>query len=108
MIFGLIIDSIRKNEKNEIKRLEIHKFVEINENYVQLIRNLGFNKSEILKKQYEGLIDNNLGKLIKNGVVKINGEKKYCLTAHGDELWVKYNKDWYSMPPLNKQYIVYE
>ena len=38
----------------------------------------------------------NLGKLIKRGIVKINNEKIYCLTAHGDDLWLKYNKDWFN------------
>ena len=48
-------------------------------------------------------IDNNLGKLIKNGIIKINKDKKYFLTSHGEEIWVKYNREWISMPPLNKQ-----
>ena len=79
-----------------------------NKRYIDLVKNLGFLSSEIFKKQYESLIDNNLGKLIKRGIVKINNEKIYCLTAHGDDLWLKYNKDWFSMPPLNKQYIKHD
>ena len=59
--------------------------------------------SQKLKKQRESLIDNNLGKLIKNGIIRINKEKKYFLTSHGEEIWVKYNREWISMPPLNKQ-----
>ena len=54
------------------------------------------------------LIDNNLGKLIKRGIVKINNEKIYCLTAHGEDLWLKYNKNWLYMPPLNKQQITHD
>ena len=33
----------------------------------------------------------------------INNEKKYKLTPHGDDLWLKYNNDWYLLPISNKQ-----
>ena len=34
---------------------------------------------------------------------ELNKDKKYFLTSHGEEIWVKYNREWISMPPLNKQ-----
>ena len=103
IILGLIIDSIKKNIESGTKRVIIHKHVKNCKEYNDLIKNLGFLDSEILKKQRESLIDNNLGKLIKNGIIRINKEKKYFLTSHGEEIWVKYNREWISMPPLNKQ-----
>ncbi len=93
LIMGLIIDTIKKNKA--LKRSEIHQYVEKNDDYKDLVKNLGFVGSELLKKQYESLIDNNLGKLIKRGIVEININKNYTLSSHGDEMWVKYNKDWY-------------
>ena len=93
LIMGLIIDTIKKNKA--LKRSEIHQYVEKNDDYKDLVKNLGFVGSELLKKQYESLIDNNLGKLIKRGIVEINIDKNYTLSSHGDEMWVKYNKDWY-------------
>ena len=29
-------------------------------------------------------------------------------TFSDGEIWVKYNKDWFSMPPLNKQFITHD
>ena len=108
IIFGLIIDSIKKNIESGTKRAMIHKHVENSRDYNDLVKNLGFLDSEILKKQGESLIDNNLGKLIKSGIININKDKEYFLTSHGEEIWVKYNKDWFSMPPLNKQFITHD
>ena len=108
IIFGLIIDSIKKNIESGTKRAMLHKNVENSKDYNDLVKNLGFLDSEILKKQGESLIDNNLGKLIKSGIININKDKEYFLTSHGEEIWVKYNKDWFSMPPLNKQYKTHE
>tara|TARA_B100000945_G_C20130717_1_gene479272 strand:+ start:106 stop:486 length:381 start_codon:yes stop_codon:yes gene_type:complete len=108
IIFGLIIDSIKKNIESGTKRAMLHKNVENSKDYNDLVKNLGFLDSEILKKQGESLIDNNLGKLIKSGIININKDKEYFLTSHGEEIWVKYNKDWFSMPPLNKQYVAHE
>ena len=108
LIFGLIINSIKHNVGLGLTRIMIHDYVENSKDYNDLVKNLGFLGSEILKKQHESLIDNNLGKLIKSGIIKINKEKKYFLTSHGEEIWVKYNKDWFSMPPLNKQYIAHD
>ena len=108
IIFGLIIDSIKKNIESGTKRAMLHKNVENSKDYNDLVKNLGFLNSEILKKQRESLIDNNLGKLIKSGIININKDKEYFLTSHGEEIWVKYNKDWFSMPPLNKQYKAHE
>ena len=79
IILGLIIDSIKKNIESGTKRVIIHEHV----------KNC---------KEYNDLI-----KLIKNGIIRINKEKKYFLTSHGEEIWVKYNREWISMPPLNKQ-----
>tara|TARA_B100000941_G_C28508698_1_gene559081 strand:+ start:10543 stop:10908 length:366 start_codon:yes stop_codon:yes gene_type:complete len=101
LIMGLIINILKNNQN--IKRLKIHKYINNEEQYRELVKNLGFIGSEELKKQYEFLIDNNLGKLIKNGLIMISKDKKYFLTSHGEEIWVKYNRDWVSMPPLNKQ-----
>ena len=103
IIFGLIIDSIKKNIESGTKRAMLHKNVENSKDYNDLVKNLGFLDSEILKKQRESLIDNNLGKLIKSRIININKDKKYFLTSHGEEIWVKYNNNWFSMPPLNKQ-----
>ena len=108
LIFGLIINSIKHNVELGLTRIMIHDYVENSKDYNDLVKNLGFLGTEILKKQHESLIDNNLGKLIKSGIIKINKEKKYFLTSHGEEIWVKYNKDWFSMPPLNKQYIAHD
>ena len=108
LIFGLIISSLKHNIELGLTRVMIHDYVENSKNYNDLVKNLGLLDSEILKKQRESLIDNNLGKLIKSGIININKDKKYFLTSHGEELWVKYNKDWFSMPPLNKQYIAHE
>ena len=108
IIFGLIIDSIKKNIESGTKRAMLHKNVENSKDYNDLVKNLGFLDSEILRKQGESLIDNNLGKLIKSGIININKDKKYFLTPHGEEIWVKYNKDWFSMPPLNKQFITHD
>ena len=108
LIFGLIISSLKHNIELGLTRVMIHDYVENSKNYNDLVKNLGLLDSEILKKQRESLIDNNLGKLIKSGIIYINKDKKYFLTSHGEELWVKYNKDWFSMPPLNKQYVAHE
>ena len=108
LIFGLIINSIKYSIELGLTRVMIHDYVENSKNYNDLVKNLGLLDSEILKKQRESLIDNNLGKLIKSGIIYINKDKKYFLTSHGEELWVKYNKDWFSMPPLNKQYITHD
>ena len=108
LIFGLIINSIKYSIELGLTRVMIHDYVENSKNYNDLVKNLGLLDSEILKKQRESLIDNNLGKLIKSGIIYINKDKKYFLTSHGEELWVKYNKDWFSMPPLNKQYKTHE
>ncbi len=108
LIFGLIINSIKYSIELGLTRVMIHDYVENSKNYNDLVKNLGLLDSEILKKQRESLIDNNLGKLIKSGIIYINKDKKYFLTSHGEELWVKYNKDWFSMPPLNKQYVAHE
>ena len=108
LIFGLIISSLKHNIELGLTRVMIHDYVENSKDYNDLVKNLGFLNSEILKKQRESLIDNNLGKLIKSGIVNINKDKKYFLTTHGEEIWVKYNKDWFSMPPLNKQFITHD
>ena len=108
LIFGLIINSIKYSIELGLTRVMIHDYVENSKNYNDLVKNLGLLDSEILKKQRESLIDNNLGKLIKSGIIYINKDRKYFLTSHGEELWVKYNKDWFSMPPLNKQYVAHE
>jgi len=108
LIFGLIINSIKYNIELGLTRIMIHDYVKNSKDYNDLVKNLGLLDSEILKKQRESLIDNNLGKLIKSGIININKDKKYFLTSHGEELWVKYNKDWFSMPLLNKQYIAHE
>ena len=108
LIFGLIINSIKYNVELGLTRIMIHDYVENSKDYIDLVKNLGLLDSEILKKQLESLIDSNLGKLIKSGIIHINKDKKYFLTSHGEELWVKYNKDWFSMPPLNKQYTSHE
>ena len=81
IILGLIIDSIKKNIESGTNRVIIHEHVKNCKEYNDLIKNLGFLDSEILKKQRESLIDNNLGKLIKNGIIRINKEKKYFLTS---------------------------
>ena len=108
LIFGIIISSLKHNIELGLTRVMIHDYVENSKDYNDLVKNLGFLNSEILKKQRESLIDNNLGKLIKSGIVNINKDKKYFLTTHGEEIWVKYNKDWFSMPPLNKQFITHD
>jgi len=95
LIMGLIINLLNNNEK--IDRQSINNYIKKDSDYLDLVKNLGFLDSEKLKKQYESLIDNNLGKLIKKGIVKINKDKKYTLTTHGQEMRVKYNKDWYLM-----------
>ena len=77
-------------------------YLEKNKSYIDLVKNLGFVESDILRKQYESLIDNNLGKLIKNGIVIIDYKKNYQLTSHGEEIRVKYNNDWLMMPNLKK------
>ena len=100
LIMGLIINSIYK--KDDVNRKKIHKYLETNQIYIDLVKNLGFINSDILKKQYESLIDNNLGKLIKYEIVKINNKKNYQLTSHGEEIRVKYNKDWFMLPNLKK------
>ena len=102
LIMGLIIESLKNSDKEKVKRFEIHKYVKNNKNYMNLIKNLGFLNSELLKRQYESLIDNNLSKLVKNGIIKINNERKYKLTAHGEDLWVKYNKDWFLMSKVKR------
>ena len=96
LIMGLIINLLKYNVN--ISRKKIHRNINEDEKYCELVKNLGFIGSENLKKQYESLIDNNLGRLIKNGIVMINNEKKYKLTTHGDDLWLKYNNDWYLLP----------
>ena len=101
LIMGLIINLLKYNVN--ISRKKIHRNINEDEKYCELVKNLGFIGSENLKKQYESLIDNNLGRLIKNGIVMINNEKKYKLTPHGDDLWLKYNNDWYLLPISNKQ-----
>ena len=108
LIFGLIISSLKHNIELGLTRVMIHDYVENSKDYIDLVKNLGLLDSEILKKQRESLIDNNLGKLIKSGIININKDKKYFLTPHGEEIWVKYNKDWFSMPPLNKQFITHD
>ena len=108
LIFGLIISSLKHNIELGLTRVMIHDYVENSKNYNDLVKNLGLLDSEILKKQRESLIDNNLGKLIKSGIININKDKKYFLTPNGEEIWVKYNKDWFSMPPLNKQFITHD
>ena len=100
LIMGLIVDSIK--EKESLNRKGIHNYLEKNKSYIDLVKNLGFVESDILRKQYESLIDNNLGKLIKNGVVIIDYKKNYQLTSHGEEIRVKYNNDWLMMPNLKK------
>tara|TARA_E500000178_G_C16620685_1_gene573198 strand:- start:82 stop:456 length:375 start_codon:yes stop_codon:yes gene_type:complete len=100
LIMGLILDSIK--EKENINREGIHNYLETNQSYIDLVRNLGFINSDILKKQYESLIDNNLGKLIKYGIVKIDNKKNYQLSSHGEELRLKYSNDWLMMPNLKK------
>ena len=97
---GLIVESIK--EKGNINREGIHNYLETNQNYIDLVKNLGFINSDILKKQYESLIDNNLGKLIKYGIIKIDNEKNYQLTSHGEEMRVKYNNDWFMMPRFKR------
>ena len=100
LIMGLIINSIYK--KDDVNRKKIHKYLETNQIYIDLVKNLGFINSDILKKQYESLIDNYLGKLIKYEIVKIDNKKNYQLTSHGEEIRVKYNKDWFMLPNLKK------
>ena len=100
LIMGLIINSIF--EKDEANRKEIHNYLENDQSYMDLVKNLGFVNSDILRKQYESLIDNNLGKLIKYEIVKIDNKKNYQLTSHGEEIRVKYNNDWLMMPNLKK------
>ena len=100
LIMGLIINSVYN--KDDVNRNKIHKYLENNQSYMDLVKNLGFIHSDILRKQYESLIDNNLGKLIKYGIVKIDNKKNYQLTPHGEEIRVKYNKDWFMMPNLKK------
>ena len=100
LIMGLIINSIYKKE--DVNRKKIHKYLETNQIYIDLVKNLGFINSDILKKQYESLIDNYLGKLIKYEIVKIDNKKNYQLTSHGEEIRVKYNNDWFMMPNLKK------
>ena len=100
LIMGLIINSIF--EKDEANRKEIHNYLENDQSYMDLVKNLGFVNSDILRKQYESLIDNNLGKLIKYEIVKIDNKKNYQLTSHGEEIRVKYNNDWFMMPNLKK------
>ena len=100
LIMGLIINSVYN--KDDVNRNKIHKYLENNQSYMDLFKNLGFIHSDILRKQYESLIDNNLGKLIKYGIVKIDNKKNYQLTPHGEEIRVKYNKDWFMMPNLKK------
>ena len=100
LIMGLIVESIK--EKGNINREGIHNYLETNQNYIDLVKNLGFINSDILKKQYESLIDNNVGKLIKYGIIKIDNKKNYQLTSHGEEIRVKYNNDWLMMPNLKK------
>ena len=100
LIMGLIVDSIK--EKENINREGIHNYLDTNQSYIDLVKNLGFVNSDILRKQYESLIDNNLGKLIKYGVVKIDNKKNYQLTSHGEELRVKYSNEWLMMPNLKK------
>ncbi|MFL2641977.1 MAG: hypothetical protein ACJ0GV_00405 [Dehalococcoidia bacterium] len=100
LIMGLIITSI--DEKSEVNRKKIHNYLEKNKNYIELVKNLGFVNSDILRKQYESLIDNNLRKLINYGVVKIDNNKNYHLTSHGEELRVKYSNEWLMMPNLKK------
>ena len=100
LIMGLIINSIYKKE--DVNRKKIHKYLETNQIYIDLVKNLGFINSDILKKQYESLIDNYLGKLIKYEIVKIDNKKNYQLTSHGEEIRVKYNKDWFMLPNLKK------
>ena len=100
LIMGLIVESIK--EKGNINREGIHNYLETNQSYNDLVKNLGFINSDILKKQYESLIDNNLGKLIKYEIVKIDNKKNYQLTSHGEEIRVKYNNDWFMLPNLKK------
>ena len=100
LIMGLIINSIF--EKDEANRKEIHNYLENDQSYMDLVKNLGFVNSDILRKQYESLIDNNLGKLIKYEIVKIDNKKNYQLTSHGEEIRVKYNNDWFMLPNLKK------
>ena len=100
LVMGLIVDSIK--EKGALNRKGIHNYLEKNKSYIDLVKNLGFVESDILRKQYESLIDNNLGKLIKNGIVIIDYKKNYQLTSHGEEIRVKYNNDWLMMPNLKK------
>ena len=100
LIMGLIVESIK--DKGKINREGIHNYLENNQSYIDLVKNLGFINSDILKKQYESLIDNNLGKLIKYEIVKIDNKKNYQLTSHGEEIRVKYNNDWFMMPNLKK------
>ena len=98
LIMGLIINSIF--EKDEANRKEIHNYLENDQSYMDLVKNLGFVNSDFLRKQYESLIDNNLGKLIKYEIVKIDNKKNYQLTSHGEEIRVKYNNEWFMMPNL--------
>ena len=100
LIMGLIVDSIKENES--LNRKGIHNYLEKNKSYIDLVKNLGFVESDILRKQYESLIDNNLGKLIKYEIVKIDNKKNYQLTSHGEEIRVKYNNDWFMFPSLKK------
>ncbi len=100
LIMGLIINSIF--EKDEANRKEIHNYLENDQSYMDLVKNLGFVNSDFLRKQYESLIDNNLGKLIKYEIVKIDNKKNYQLTSHGEEIRVKYNNDWFMLPNLKK------
>ena len=86
LIFGLIISSLKHNIELGLTRVMIHDYVENSKDYNDLVKNLGFLNSEILKKQRESLIDNNLGKLIKSGIININKDKKYFLKHHGEEI----------------------
>ena len=72
LIFGLIISSLKHNIELGLTRVMIHDYVENSKDYNDLVKNLGFLNSEILKKQRESLIDNNLGKLKKSGIININ------------------------------------
>ena len=100
LIMGLIINLL-KNSDN-ISRSKIRNHVENEKKYIDLVSNLGLKGSENFKKQFESLIDNNLGKLIKSRIVEINKEGNYRLTSHGHNLQVKYKDDWYLMPITNK------
>ena len=100
LIMGLIINLLKNNDN--ISRLKIRNHVENEKKYIDLVSNLGLKGSENFKKQFESLIDNNLGKLIKSRIVEINKEGNYRLTSHGHNLQVEYKDDWYLMPITNK------